>query len=819
MSTSQRLVALLLNEDAERWKGCYELLWQAVLGEDGDQWDVYKCCEGQFPAVHDVHKYAFLLLTGSHYSAYEELPWIRTLTHLLPAYAETGVKIVGCCFGSQVLAQAFGGRVAPNPSGRFALTIENVRPTAALANFRDMQHVLEKGVAASVESTGDTQAAHDVAVSVQTSGSDMLQTSPANTHDHNQEQLQSAVGPIHDTQQNQEATQQQQQQQQQNDVSTKGELDIHTSHQQTLQRVQQPAQQTTLRSSNSSICLRLMESHGDQVHELPAGAIPLATSATAAYELWVLLPNILAFQFHLEFNCQVVLDKIWSVLTANSRLSADESAVSKAIMEAGGEDTQVMLQLVRFFIHIGVGSQVTNTPSMLSSGKLDIQVQQLAADKHYDQASAGASAGSADHDATQDTALAGDDSASIPDAKITNSAADSGKHNSYSSTESNPRSQAGGTAQPPASSTAVMAGVAVASSDHMQHAVAALDIAEPTELQHGAKAPLQTAPASSPSGLDVAEKASSSTQQGTSQPTVAELATASSTAPSGTSEPSGTPPDGDHAAAATASATASATAGASNTTAASVLTAGAASMLSAFSNLQVTSQLSAISTVLRDSMSAINMPMLPARATASTATAETHSSPRGLQATVIQPGISGVAAIQQQQQQQQPAGSSCSSPTAASERSSMTGTSSAAVPFAFLAQQRQRDDRETVLTQLTRQLVHDTSAAFDARMAAYAVDYEMLEKMNAMAAGEYGHAADIASALAQFSSDMVERQGAVQDALEVLPQLDQQMTQLEAAVAQLDGASKALETKLGLGASGSSSSGYSTLAGRFRIIG
>jgi GMP synthase-like glutamine amidotransferase len=48
-----------------------------------------------------------------------------------------------------------------------------------------------------------------------------------------------------------------------------------------------------------------------QVLQLPPGAVLLATSHTAANELWSWSPNILASQFHVEFDEPLVLQKIW----------------------------------------------------------------------------------------------------------------------------------------------------------------------------------------------------------------------------------------------------------------------------------------------------------------------------------------------------------------------------------------------------------------------------------------------------------------------------------------------------------------------------
>ena len=57
------------------------------------------------------------LLTGSRYSAYDDLPWIATLEAFLRDAYAADMPIVGICFGHQILAQALGGKVEKFPFG------------------------------------------------------------------------------------------------------------------------------------------------------------------------------------------------------------------------------------------------------------------------------------------------------------------------------------------------------------------------------------------------------------------------------------------------------------------------------------------------------------------------------------------------------------------------------------------------------------------------------------------------------------------------------------------------------------------------------
>ncbi len=75
----------------------------------------YRITEGEFPqSVEECDAY---LITGSPKGAYDDDPWIAELQLFIQKTYETDTKMVGVCFGHQVLAHALGGKAEKSPKG------------------------------------------------------------------------------------------------------------------------------------------------------------------------------------------------------------------------------------------------------------------------------------------------------------------------------------------------------------------------------------------------------------------------------------------------------------------------------------------------------------------------------------------------------------------------------------------------------------------------------------------------------------------------------------------------------------------------------
>ena len=126
--------AVLICEDAEKWGGPQVIGQRHVdlYQREGDtEWRTFNACKGDIPATEDIDRYQGFVICGSHYSANDDKEWIRETEQLILSLAKKSPspRVVGLCFGHQLVAKALGGTVGPNPSGKFILQTEKVEAT------------------------------------------------------------------------------------------------------------------------------------------------------------------------------------------------------------------------------------------------------------------------------------------------------------------------------------------------------------------------------------------------------------------------------------------------------------------------------------------------------------------------------------------------------------------------------------------------------------------------------------------------------------------------------------------------------------------
>jgi GMP synthase-like glutamine amidotransferase len=93
--------------------GAYPEMMSHMLGP-GFETRTYAAASGALPA--DPAEHEAYLITGSPAGVYEDHDWIPPLKAFLRS-AKGKAKLVGICFGHQIMAEAFGGRVEKSERG------------------------------------------------------------------------------------------------------------------------------------------------------------------------------------------------------------------------------------------------------------------------------------------------------------------------------------------------------------------------------------------------------------------------------------------------------------------------------------------------------------------------------------------------------------------------------------------------------------------------------------------------------------------------------------------------------------------------------
>ena len=102
----KRYAVLLCAEDSEyvrKKHGGYFGVFKRMLAEAGERWDVYKVACGEFPEDDELGLYDGFVITGSCSDAYGNDTWIHDLLALLKKLDSMNKKILGICFGHQVI--------------------------------------------------------------------------------------------------------------------------------------------------------------------------------------------------------------------------------------------------------------------------------------------------------------------------------------------------------------------------------------------------------------------------------------------------------------------------------------------------------------------------------------------------------------------------------------------------------------------------------------------------------------------------------------------------------------------------------------------
>lgn len=109
----------MLCDDRDHVKYTVEALFGGSLFEGTkERWGFYKAYDLEFPSDEELRHLKGFIIPGAKYAAYDtSIPWIEPLKALVKKIYEhyPHIKMVGVCFGHQLLAQALGGKAERMP--------------------------------------------------------------------------------------------------------------------------------------------------------------------------------------------------------------------------------------------------------------------------------------------------------------------------------------------------------------------------------------------------------------------------------------------------------------------------------------------------------------------------------------------------------------------------------------------------------------------------------------------------------------------------------------------------------------------------------
>ncbi|KAI4299176.1 hypothetical protein L6164_032659 [Bauhinia variegata] len=116
----KKFAVLLCAEDTEYVRkkyGGYFGVFVRMLAEEGETWDWYRVSSGEFPEDDELGFYDGFVITGSCSDAHGNDAWIHDLLAILKKLDSMKKKILGICFGHQILGRAVGGKVSRSSTG------------------------------------------------------------------------------------------------------------------------------------------------------------------------------------------------------------------------------------------------------------------------------------------------------------------------------------------------------------------------------------------------------------------------------------------------------------------------------------------------------------------------------------------------------------------------------------------------------------------------------------------------------------------------------------------------------------------------------
>ncbi|KAF8695325.1 hypothetical protein HU200_037554 [Digitaria exilis] len=136
--SSRRYALLMAVHDSEyvlKRYGGYLHVFVAAFGDDaGEEWDMYRAIDGELPSREDLGCYDGFVISGSPHDAYGDDQWILRLCGLVRELHAMRKRVLGVCFGHQLICRALGGRVGKARAGGWDVGVREVAIVAGDAD-------------------------------------------------------------------------------------------------------------------------------------------------------------------------------------------------------------------------------------------------------------------------------------------------------------------------------------------------------------------------------------------------------------------------------------------------------------------------------------------------------------------------------------------------------------------------------------------------------------------------------------------------------------------------------------------------------------
>lgn len=130
----------------------FAAMFERLFRQAGADWEFesFNTVRGEYPDTFD--RFDAVLLTGSHADSFSEDAWVKTLREKVSALLQTRQKLLGVCFGHQLIGLCLGAKVGRAPQGWGAGRMsyrwhdhEGEVDVGLLASHQDQVHELPPG--------------------------------------------------------------------------------------------------------------------------------------------------------------------------------------------------------------------------------------------------------------------------------------------------------------------------------------------------------------------------------------------------------------------------------------------------------------------------------------------------------------------------------------------------------------------------------------------------------------------------------------------------------------------------------------------------